>query len=349
MPKLLHPARANAVANTLTSKFTAIKNVGDVPDARPGSRVLGLVNYSDTGTDPQSRNGHVELSIHMADSADKGFSEAWYTGRPTECGVRDGISYAHDGEYLFCAGRIPPATAYTEATRAAYSTIFDLIASLGYRNIFRMWNFVADINGDNAEHLEIYRDFCRGRTEAFERHGMPTDQMPAATGIGSLGGGIAFYLLASRSGHRVNIENPRQMAAYHYPKLYGPKSPAFARATYIAPEGPPDTNGQLFVAGTASILGHRTIHQGDVEKQCSLALDNISSVIGTGNLLRYGIQKGYELTDLRNVKVYIRRREDMPVVRNICEQAFSPTTDIAYLNVDICRSELLVEIEGIAA
>ena len=96
--------------------------------------------------------------------------------------------------------------------------------------------------------------------------------------IGAHGGGIFLYLLACRGGTQVNIENPRQVPAYHYPSKYGPKSPNFARATYFAPDGP----GRIFVSGTAAILGHQTMHHGDVEQQCRLALGNIAQVIGTG-------------------------------------------------------------------
>ncbi|MEU9886549.1 hypothetical protein [Sphaerisporangium sp. NPDC051011] len=37
----------------------------------------------------------------------------------------------------------------------------------------------------------------------------------------------------------------------------------------------------------------------------------------------------------------------MEAVRRACSGAFSPHAAIAYVNVDICRDDLLVEIEGI--
>ncbi len=43
----------------------------------------------------------------------------------------------------------------------------------------------------------------------------------------------------------------------------------------------------------------------------------------------------------------MRHRRDIATVREICTQAFDPAADIAFLNVDICRSDLLVEIEGV--
>jgi chorismate lyase / 3-hydroxybenzoate synthase len=287
------------------------------------------------------------LTVHMAGSAKEGAAEVWTTARPAESGRYNGISYAHDGEYIFCAGYIPSSAVYAAATREAYADAFHLIRSLDYQNIVRMWNFVHRINEENAEDLEVYRDFCRGRAEAFEQYVIPKVKMPAATGIGSLGGGIAFYFLASRSGVRVNIENPRQVAAYEYPRQYGPKSPSFARATYLAPSGAGEGSAQIYVSGTASVLGHETVHAGDIGKQCQVALENIEQLICARNLSTYGIKAGYELADLRNIKVYVRHREDMDTVRKMCAEVFAPDVAIMYLNVDICRADLLVEIEGI--
>ncbi len=231
-----------------------------------GKQILGAVNYTSRAVGPRIGAGFPELDIHMADDENEQFAEVWITEEQTSHGERDGISYAHDGEYFFCAGLIPSLPRYTEATRAAYLTMFGLLTEFGYDSVFRMWNFVEDINGDNGEGLEVYRDFCRGRAEAFEQCAVEFDQFPAATGIGSLGGGIAFYLLACRSGGHVNIENPQQVPAYHYPRRYGPRSPRFARATHV-----PCGSGQIYVSGTASVLGHETVHAGQIVQSASSA------------------------------------------------------------------------------
>jgi chorismatase len=211
----------------------------------------------------------------------------------------------------------------------------------------KMWNFIGGINEDNSEGLEIYRDFCRGRAEAFESRALDT-AVPAATGVGSLGDGIAFYLLAGRPGRNTGVENPRQTPAYHYPSRYGPKSPRFARATHVRPAGPHHPKGWIYVSGTAGILGHESVHAGDVEAQCRVTLDNIARLIGPENLSAHGVTGAPGLPGLRKVKVYVRRRADLPVVRRVCEKAFPATAEAVYLNVDLCRSELLVEIEAIA-
>jgi chorismatase len=175
-----------------------------------------------------------------------------------------------------------PLGGYAKATRDAYLAALDLLASSGFGGgMFRMWNFIGGINEDNCEGLEIYRDFCRGRAEAFEERALDT-QVPAATGVGSLGDGIAFYLLACRPGRNTGVENPLQTPAYHYPSRYGPKSPRFARATHLRSAGPHHPKGWIYVSGTAAILGHKSVHVGDVEAQCRVTLDNIARLIGPG-------------------------------------------------------------------
>ena len=192
-----------------------------------------------------------------------------------------------------------------------------------------------------------YGDFCQGRAHAFAQYAIPKSAMPAATGIGSRGGGIAFFFVACRSHTGLNIENPRQLPAYNYPRRYGPESPSFARATYLPMPGADDAVGQLYVSGTASVLGHETAHEGDVEKQCDVTLENMVYLVSAANLSSYGIASGYRLSDLRNIKVYVRHRDDLESVRRMCDDAFSPAADVVFLNVDICRADLLVEIEGI--
>jgi chorismatase len=309
--------------------------------------VLGVVTYGTTSGPPAIVDGRLQLPVHLAGSSATAFSEVWRGRGPVTTSRRGDLHHAQDGAFLLCAGWLPPAPRYADAARRAYLDAFTLVVDLGYPNIFRMWNVIADINRDNADGLEVYRDFCLGRAEAFES--FPGDvEMPAATGIGSLGGGIGFYFLSSRDTPRVNLENPRQQPAYQYPQQYGPKSPSFARATCLLPGGPGSPAGRsIFVSGTASIVGHRTVHPNDVRRQCHQTLDNIAELVGGPNLARYGLASGHGLEELTNIKVYVRHDSDLDTVREICGQRFSTLAEIAYLNVDICRSDLLLEIEGV--
>ncbi|MBB4910658.1 FkbO/Hyg5 family chorismatase [Actinophytocola algeriensis] len=321
----------------------SFRNLKEVAQVAPGRHILGVANFTTGSADPSVDEGYPSVAIHMTGSVEDGFAEVWTSDRPVRAGQAGSMSYAHDGEFLFCTGRIPETADYVEATEAAYTEVLALTGSLGYRQLVRIWHYISRLNEETAEGLETYRAFCLGRARVLERYGM-TDDMPAATVIGSHGGGIVFYFLASRGGTQINVDNPRQVPPYHYPRRYGVKSPNFARATYVRSD---DGATQIYVSGTASILGHRTMNAGDVEGQCRLALDNIAYLIGEGNLSAHGIQPGRTLDDLRTVKVYVRRRSDIERVQRICRTAFSRSADVVFLHADICRHDLLVEIEGI--
>ncbi|MEV0223803.1 FkbO/Hyg5 family chorismatase [Streptomyces sp. NPDC050704] len=335
-----------------------LDTIGTAPE--PGAP-LGVVRYTTRGLDPAVRDGVPVLDLPMVHTRDGGFVEVWPARGPVTSGERDGIVYALDGTYMFCAGRIAPAATYTKATRDAYLTALDLLAAAGYGSVFRMWNFIGDINADNAEGMEIYQDFCRGRAEAFESRALDIPRIPAATGVGSLGGpGIAFYLLAGRPDSTVHtgVENPLQLPAYHYPRRYGPKSPRFARATHVRSTA--ETGGRIYVSGTAGILGHESVHVGDVEAQCRVTLATMGRLLAPENLAAHGLAAGPRsdghdghddsagLGSVRSAKVYVRRHADLPTVRRLCERAFPAAAEVAYLTVDLCREELLVEIEAIA-
>lgn len=338
-----HMPMISPVYNAPTSTFRGLR---EVSEPGPGRHVLGVVNFTASSAEPRTDQGYPTASVHLADSVDEGVAEVWTTSRPVETSEFDGISYAQDGAFLFCTFRVAETDRYAQGTEAAYTSMLDLVDKLGYR-VFRIWHYISQINDISPNGLEYYREFCVGRAQVLERRGI-THDMPAATVIGAHSGGIVCYLLAYRDATQVNIENPRQVPAYHYPSQYGPKAPNFARATYLAPGSDGDfADDFLYVSGTASILGHRTVHAEDVESQCRLALDNVAHVIGAGNMSVHGISRGHELSDLRTVKVYVRHRSDMERVRRICQDALPRSADVVFLHADICRSDLLVELEGV--
>ena len=78
-----------------------------------------------------------------------------------------------------------------------------------------------------------------------------------------------------------------------------------------------------------------------------MALENIALVIGAENLDRHGLRRGYTLADVDHLKVYVRRRADIPLVRRICADRFAREATVAVLHTDIARTDLLVEIEGV--
>jgi chorismate lyase / 3-hydroxybenzoate synthase len=315
----------------------------DPPD-RSGS-VLAVVSHGSDSAEPVLRMGYPALHISVPEARTTGQVEVWRTGHDVVSGYHDGLAYAHDGHYLFCGGRTVHDENYSTATENMYVAAFDLIERLGYSEVARMWNVVGGITTPvrGCEDADRYGVFCRARARAFRRRGLAAGDMPAATGIGGRDGHTTVHLVATRSRDVVRIENPRQVPAYQYPDRYGIESPSFARAAFVRSER---GFGDLFISGTASIVGHETVHHGDVERQTRTTLENIAELVSGANLFRHGIHAEVGLRDIDCVKVYVKHRRDLDTVSRICTSALGPRCQVVYTIADVCRKDLLVEIEG---
>jgi enamine deaminase RidA (YjgF/YER057c/UK114 family) len=225
------------------------------------------------------------------------------------------------------------------ATEIAYREIFDVLNETDHRHLIRIWNYLPEINGD-AGGDERYRHFNSARQLAFRNSGRATiGSVPAASALGSPAGSpISIYFLASRLPPKM-IENPRQISAYHYPRQYGRHSPIFSRACMLSESA--GTN--LFISGTASIVGHESIHRGDVAAQTLETLSNITALVEEAN--RMLGSRRYALDRLK-LKVYVRQPSDLKVIAAALERRVRSSTPIVYLRADVCREDLLVEIEA---
>lgn len=227
---------------------------------------------------------------------------------------------------LFGAAAVDETIPLEDLSREHYARLIEHVRASGYPYFLRMWNFVGGIN--EVEERERYQLFCAGRHDAFVAAGYHHDvDLPSASAVGTPGRGLITYFLASRE-PGVQVENPRQIAAYDYPPQYGPKSPSFSRATVWR-----DT---VFVSGTSSVVGHRTVHAGDVDAQLEETLRNLEVVLG---------QTGRALDSVIAAKTYIRNAEDYPRVAARLAEVFPVNL---YLEADICRKDLLLEIECVA-
>ena len=213
-------------------------------------------------------------------------------------------------------------------------------------NVFRVvrfWNYIPGIN-EYGEYDEHYKEFCVGRERAFYNFYKENGEVyPAATGIGSNGKDLCIVLLAVHiDASRYSIENPRQIPAYEYPTKFGISSPKFSRATFVQYK----KNKILFVSGTASIIGSSSVYTGDVKKQLYTTIENVNLLFCKENLHRYSVLSNDNDMNLRYIKVYIKCWEDYQKIRAICERNFDKNK-IIYMQSDVCRQELLVEIEGV--
>lgn len=317
------------------SRFT---NLND-----PGS-ILGGICFSHSAC-PLNETELPLVAVNMPLLAgEEPIYEIWHSAEPLTSCRHGPIRYRHGETLLFgCLsldesvpddGRAPLQV----TTEAAYQKIFELLEARGYQTVLRFWNYFPAINRE-SHGMERYRQFNIGRQDAFLAHGRSvTDKVPAACALGSSGGGLHVAFLATRL-NVIGVENPRQLSAYHYPSQYGPRSPTFSRAGRVRLGG----RDMLFISGTASIVGHQTLHHGDVAAQTRECLHNIAAIIAEAN--RQAPDAGFRL-DRFAYTVYVRHPEDMATVRREMTQFIGTPVAAVFLQADVCRAELLVEVEA---
>jgi chorismate lyase/3-hydroxybenzoate synthase len=269
--------------------------------------------------------------------------DRWFAEAATQ--QRHGcVRYAFDGAWLYGCAELDDAVfpgGLQAAAQRAYADLFEVLAANDTPQVLRLWNYFEGINRESGG-SERYRQFNAGRQQAFiEARHSAFEGSPAACALGHEAGPLRVYFLAGRT-PPLALENPRQVSAYRYPDAYGPRSPTFSRAALVGLDA---ARQALFVSGTASIVGHLTMHAGDVRRQAEESLANIAALRAVAAHAGAAFAAG----DL-HYTVYLRRAEDLAAVRPVFDAAVgvgsSAARDAVWLRGDICRADLLVEIEA---
>lgn len=269
--------------------------------------------------------------------------DAWPARAALRRGRLGNVHWCDDGQRLF--GRLDvdeTGLGLEQATWRAYRALFAALQEAGHPALLRVWNFVPRINDDEAG-LERYRQFNIGRQRAFLEAGHAAfEGAPAACALGARGGPLSIRFLAGRQ-PALALENPRQVPAWRYSTQFGPRSPTFSRAVLAA-----DGSGQvdLLVSGTASIVGEASCHPGDVRAQLAETLANLRAVVEAA---RARSTARFALEQL-DCTVYLRDPAHLEPVRAGLVAALGASSRAAanavYVQADICRRELLLEIEA---
>ncbi len=268
--------------------------------------------------------------------------EVWTSDQPVTVHRTNEFSAATSGEIL--AGTLQleeePGTGLQLTTELAYRQLLRHVQELGYPYLWRIWNYFPRIN-ENEEGLERYRQFCVGRHQALagNLHGFP-GSLPAGTAVGTKSGPLQLYVLAGTH-PATHLGNPRQVHAYEYPEHYGPCSPSFARATLLQS----DVQAQLFISGTASVVGHESRHTGLPDTQTLETVDNLRALVAHADELS-GTTRSHQSSRGR-YKVYVPQPEHLAAIQQALDIPLFASSQIVYLQGDLCRRELLVEIEGV--
>lgn len=240
-----------------------------------------------------------------------------------------------------------------ENINSAFRLIKELLNQEGFSfsDIVRQWNYVGNIL-KNTRLGQNYQIFNTIRSKYY-KHSKFLNGYPAATGIGMDINGIIIDLIAikkldieNNKSEILPISNLNQTNPYQYEESYlnikkekitdlTDHTPKFERAKLVKL----DIN-KLFISGTAAITGSKSCKR-DIIKQTDITIKNILSLIDQSKNIT-----DVSGNDILCYRTYIKNREDLAVVKKICSKEFK-TKNANFLINDICREELLVEIEAI--
>jgi enamine deaminase RidA (YjgF/YER057c/UK114 family) len=262
--------------------------------------------------------------------------------------------------WVYCGGIKPLAT-----LEGAYAQTLDALARMNdalrlagcsFQQTLRTWFYLEGITRPEAA-TSRYQELNRARSDFYRdipfcsplfRPQRPQAPYPASTGIGMSAASLLVGCVALQTRRQdvllLSLENPQQTPAYAYDPKYSSQSPKFSRAMALLLGDYMTT----WISGTASIVSSDSRHPGDIEKQTQQTIDNIQRLISRDNFAAHGVSgAGAGFEDLAKIRVYLKRPEDLAKCRAICARRFG-TVPAIYAVADVCRPELLVEIEGVA-
>ena len=264
-------------------------------------------------------------------------AELWFASGPVHTGQWSDaagiqVRYAHDQHYLFAVIELDEREhgGILLTAERAYAAVQAFHEQSAHRHLLRMWNYLDAIN-EGVGDMERYRQFCVGRGRGL---GAGTQSYPSASALGRQHPDHllqVFWLAGNAPG--TAVENPRQVSAYHYPRVHGPVSPTFSRAL-IAPDE------TVLISGTASIVGHVSQHHDDPMEQLEETVRNLAALTPAG---RPRNSAGKDL-----LKIYVRDPALTPGMEQRLRQLY-PNSEFLFVGADVCRRELLVEIEAVLA
>lgn len=213
-----------------------------------------------------------------------------------------------------------------------FEQIQNILQSVGmsFTDVIRTWFF-------NDRILDWYADFNRARDTFFRNNGIFDRLVPASTGIGSAnvwGAALMARILAvcpkSPVVRTVAVPSPLQCPALDY-------CSSFSRAVELQH---PDYR-HLIISGTASIEpGGKTAHVGDIDHQIHLTLDVVQAILQS---------RGMNWQDTLRAVIYLKETNFRTHYENIAAAREIPPLPAVCVQADVCRDDLLFEIELDAA
>ena len=328
----LAPIRPPEAAPRLAVEYV----VAERPEALLGDDVLAVFGF---GRRAPALDDPRYLRVPLEPHGDAPF-EVWHANAPVMHGREGDVRWASDGQLLFGVVEVAEGEGgIQEAARHAYSRMAAFTRDSRTPHLLRVWNYVDAITFGEGDD-ERYRAFCVGRAQGLGDFDVRS--LPAATAIGRCDGQrvVQVYWLASVS-PGTPVENPRQVSAYRYPRQYGPQPPSFARAM-LPPAG---SAMPLLLSGTAAVVGHASMHDGELLAQLDETFANFDALVAAARAHDDALPARFG-TGTR-LKVYVRDHHDLPLVADALERRCGDAVPRLLLHAAICRRELAVEIDGV--
>lgn len=327
----------NAVPATLSVDYV---DPAHLPALLADDHVLAIFGFQ-AGSDAAPTDDPRYLQVGLqADGA--AMLEVWRSPYPVSSG-RDanGVAWASDGALMFGALQVDEASHgdIIGASEHAYALVQTAPAAHGYPHLLRIWNYMDAITEGEGDD-ERYRRFCVGRARGMGT--INTGTLPAATAIGRVDGVrvLQIYWLAART-PGMPLENPRQVSAYRYPRQYGPQSPSFARAML----GAPGSAMPLLLSGTASVVGHATLHGDSTHRQLQETFANFEALINAARVHSPTLPQHFGAGS--RLKVYVDDASEIAAVRQALAAHLHADVPYIVLHATVCRHDLRVEIDGV--
>ncbi|MCF7848065.1 MAG: hypothetical protein K9M45_04380 [Kiritimatiellales bacterium] len=215
-----------------------------------------------------------------------------------------------------------------EQARRVFEKMEELLkqADMEFTDIARTWLYLNDL-------LEWYDDLNEVRTQFFRERGVFDKMVPASTGIGAgtaAGEAMVAALLAVKPKNEnvkvFAVPSPLQCPAIDY------KS-SFARAVEIQQ---PHAR-TLTISGTASIeMEGATAYVGDTKNQIKLTMEVVHEILKSRDM---------DWKDTSRAIAYFKSDADIPLLEKYCVENNLPELPVAISHADVCRHDLLFEIE----
>jgi enamine deaminase RidA (YjgF/YER057c/UK114 family) len=226
---------------------------------------------------------------------------------------------------------------------------------LGMNDIVRQWNYIEKITGFSTDgkiknqHYQIFNDV---RSLYYAQYQFENGY-PAATGIGADWGGVVIDFVAVKGRAQIlAVQNPEQIDAHHYKadvlednylvKEEKKSTPKFERAKIVEF----GCKSLVYISGTAAIKGQYTVSECNAVRQTQITIENIERLVSPENLIHHGLRKTIVNQQFISLRVYVKYAEDLLSVAQVMQENFAEVPCII-LQSDVCRDNLLVEIEGV--